>query len=316
MSLISLPNEIIYLITKDFTTKDILSLMNTCQSMHKILIMWDGWRNLVLPKSKRLVTTLIQSILPRIRNRIKSFDVNGYKDFSGLDLGQVHLVLHNLHSLNLRGCKKIIETDLLAFFNSTTLPTLQTLIVTNMGSCITDLVLKTIGRVCTHLQVLDVSQFKSISYTDTGLIALLSHSCQETLLEVYITNTKLSNLAFVEISRCSRLRVLDCSGSFLLDDTGLISILANCKALKVLNLSYCWRISNNAFARMSQRSTVDEGGCLEKLNVQFCYQLTGIVLVHLSRLQRLNWVCVTECSIENEVLINFKRDYPKITVEE
>ncbi|KAJ3163892.1 hypothetical protein HK101_000584 [Irineochytrium annulatum] len=172
---------------------------------------------------------------------------------------------------------------------------------------ITDASLKTIGASCPRLTHLDVSTTASISrLTSEGVVAV-ARGCP------MLTSLVLSGCSQVDDQalRClagsacgAGLRTLELTGCFQVTDHGVREIVGRCRALEVLDLGYCWRITDGGLEGLA-----DDGGeerMLRRLSVAFCYNIsdaTVAVLRDLPFLERADLFSTTVTAAGRDTLL-------------
>jgi F-box/leucine-rich repeat protein 2/20 len=126
---------------------------------------------------------------------------------------------------------------------------------------------KNMSQTCAHLINLDISSASSSTrVTDAGLASIVS-GCREyycfnpififlclACLEVIrmTGSTQITDSTLIALSKAipgsgESLRILECSGCFQISSHGVRALLSSCYNLEVLDVGYCWRISDDAF---------------------------------------------------------------------
>ncbi|KAJ3008614.1 UNVERIFIED_CONTAM: hypothetical protein HDU68_003016 [Siphonaria sp. JEL0065] len=172
---------------------------------------------------------------------------------------------------------------------------------------------KTVARIAfnsIHLKTLDLTSFTSSSRVSDSGIMLVSKHCLglETLMISgcsQITDESLMSFGGWEKTDIvkgnvkdlwkarepfkSKLKRLELSGCFQVTDFGASAILIGCTELEVLDLGYCWRITDAAFYQSEEsfmldrrlafwKDYTDKICCLglRVLSVRFCYLVTDV----------------------------------------
>lgn len=147
-------------------------------------------------------------------------------------------------------------------------------------------------RTC-PLQKLNMSKS---NITDSSIFRMC---CLVALLEIRlqwcsgITDAGITSL----VRNCPKLRLLDLK-SCPVSDGGIFSIAALCSELKELDLSWCPGFSEEGLYHLMHtgRQGRNEAQRLERLNLEWCMQVTDRTLLALSALTSLKRVRLTGCA--------------------
>ncbi|XP_031563603.1 F-box/LRR-repeat protein 15-like [Actinia tenebrosa] len=141
-------------------------------------------------------------------------------------------------------------------------------------SCLTNLILFTIGEHCKNLRAISLSECRwvssdgvvnlSLCCTDLEFIDLTG--CWE------VTDYCITSLA----SFCNKLDYISLNGCYSISDNGLRAISRSCPKLVFLGLKGCWRITDDAI-----RSIGEYCVALEALEVNDCRDVTEASLARL-----------------------------------
>jgi hypothetical protein len=220
-----------------------------------------------------------------------------------------------------------------AKFKSIRCPRIRHLILTNLK--ITDRSLLRIADCCPDLVELDLSCYITQSrLTDIGL-GMIFEKCQKLEKLVLTGCSNITDEAFrvlgttamatmmmtTPCSSWSRLKYLDVSGCFHIADATVLLILNYCSELVTLDISYCWRVTDNAFLSLSpsppppsthlnhhrnkeqlRRPLIWNARSIRELSIGYCYHISdrGVakIIDQLNQLESLN---ITHCqSISKE----------------
>lgn len=141
-------------------------------------------------------------------------------------------------------------------------------------SCLTNLILFTIGEHCKHLKTISLCECRWVSSDGVVNLSLcctdLEHvdltGCWE------VTDYCITSLA----SFCNKLDYISLNGCYSISDNGLRAISRSCPKLTFLGLKGCWRVSDDALRSIGEYC--QELTCLE---VKDCRDVTEASLARL-----------------------------------
>ena len=196
------------------------------------------------------------------------------------DQGLVHLgALTQLHTLNLRRCKKVSDQGLVHLGALSQLHTLNLMKCKNVSD-------EGLGhlRTLSQLHTLDLSQCDEVS--DGGLAHLGALSQLHTLDLCGCKNVSDEGLA--HLTALSHLHALDLRGCTNVSDKGLAH-LGTLTQLHTLNLSWCQKVSDGGLAHLSALSQ------LHALDLEGCARVSNEGLAHLRPLAQLHTLNLRNC---------------------
>ena len=171
---------------------------------------------------------------------------------------------------------------------------IESLILVNVDG-IDDRILNLISQSCKELKHLDISIYaKEAQYTDVGLVEIAKSCTQLESLNCIgchsVSDQSLNALA----AHCPELKELDFSGAFLITNAGASHLFKSCVNLNNVSLSYCWRLTDEAFTIFKECDNC--GKNLQQLSVGFCYQISDRLLESLMYLPNLKSVNLSNCA--------------------
>jgi hypothetical protein len=305
--------------------------MLTCKKFEMILFNCPNWKNIkfLSPResqkpqfvNKVFNHYVAESVIPNLEMDIISIDAHGAKGFPFNRLEKIMLKSTYLESLNLRdaGVSEMVMMDIFRIpcpadcgpcngMDGSHTKRIKKINISRNNN-VTDKVLELIGIRCTNVNHLNLSDLKR--FTDHGLISLLTPHIGPNLLFLSLNrNDGLKNESLVAIgSSCKELRTLECSSLFFVDDVGFQAILKGCLKISHIDLSFCWRITNDCFSCLLTKSDSDQliGAEIKTIKLQFCYQLSDLTVHYLLRIPSISAINISNCTeISANVIDNMK----------
>lgn len=357
--MLTLPAEIVFCIADfigvDPNIESILCLMQVNKRLRILLFHWKGFSALRMvrrsrPGASTIINRLFKFVIPNLKVNVYRFDANGYPEFKDWHLRSLSATTPSLESLDLRGCNRLTEECMIEYFQTacpncpacfgvegssssgysadTTnkegqshhIKPLKQLILSYIPR-VTNRVLAVIGERCSNLELLNIGQLRYYKFDDDGIKALLHYS-NSNLMEIDLFGCdNLSDASLFAIAKgCPKLEILNVKGCFLIGNPGVQSIMLNCLQIRHLDISYCWRLTDELFSVIlsTSASTSDNSILadsivaaqrLSYLQIEYCYQLGDPTLAYLSRLSNLQMISCAQCpamTVETKRMISRK----------
>ncbi|KAI9209418.1 uncharacterized protein BJ171DRAFT_620826 [Polychytrium aggregatum] len=326
-----LPLEVLINIVSRLPIEDRFAILCTSKKLRQVGLMPDLWKSVCLPyrlicsstrhaKSTPKTLSRLAWLLPTIGCHVQTLNANGTGSYFA-DGHLTHFGRHcqNLVTVNLSGSEVTgtgIKALLLSILKQPQNPLnpapghmpgpnippqrrpgtqISRLLLGNIGG-LDDASLVLISDTCPLLQTLDISSFTAKSKLSDVGISAVSARCSSLSVLIMVGCHMVTDRSLVHIgSSLPRLTHLDCVGCFQIGDAGARSVLMGCPKIRLLDFSYCWRITDRAFEDALDAG-LSAGGELASVNLQFCYQLTDLAALYLSRLRSLVCANFSYCS--------------------
>jgi hypothetical protein len=286
-----LPAELLYQIFSYLNIKDRLEFMISCKTLESRLKICPTWSWLTLPSQSQLQPWHKGYLFGTIITHgplLKYFDASKWRDFTDVHLLPLARHLQTLENLDIQRAR-LNSTAMKTFFNSNA-DSLFSINLSDIGF-LDDGALIAMADHCPNLVSCNLSRVKSPRFGDTAIVYLANNRIGQSLKYLNLNNCNtISNHAVMAIgSKCINLESFVCSGVFLLEDTGVHSLLLGCKRLNTLDVSYCWRLSDHAFSVLGLQVASDYicGARLASLSARFCFQLHDPTISHVLRAPNL-----------------------------
>ena len=349
----TLPAEIIFCVADfigvDPNIESILCLMQVSKRLRILLLHWKGFSALRMvrrsrPGASTTINRLFKFVIPNLKVNVYRFDANGYPEFKDWHLRSLAATTPSLEYLDLRGCNRLTEECMIEYFQTACpdcpacfgvegsrsnssgdgahtnkgvhhIKPLKQLILSYIPR-VTNRVLAVIGERCSNLELLNLGQLRYYKFDDDGIKALL-HYPNSNLIEIDLFGCdNLSDASLFAIAKgCPKLEIFNVKGCFLIGNPGVQSIMLNCLKIRHLDISYCWRLTDELFSVVLSTSTSTSDDSivaaqrLSYLQIEYCYQLGDPTLVYLSRLSNLQMISCAQCpamTVETKRMISRK----------
>ncbi|XP_076033813.1 F-box and leucine-rich repeat protein 13-like [Oratosquilla oratoria] len=351
-----LPREILLYIFSFFTVPDLcLSIAPVCRSWHSLAQDAALWTSLVFPYQRRVPSNKVLDLV-RKSTFLVSLDIQSREDGKEVLL-QVAESCKRLQYLSIKFCDGLTENVLrelvdnckdLRFFNvegtkmydcvsCRILSGFKQLRHLNLSHCLwlDDIGLVKIAQECVHLEYLNIDGITDIR--DEGVLQLTKHRCQ-TLTNLILDGENLTDVAYVSLGFCSKLKELGITFCIEMTDNGLkgVASLRNLSSLKLrkgtkltsaglaslfrgnkmkglthLNLGECLQIENDTLESIAS-------GCplLTHLVLHWCWEVTDEGISHV--VDNCSLLCVLDLvgvvRITGESLLKVPTSLPRLII--
>ncbi|XP_010543170.1 PREDICTED: F-box/LRR-repeat protein 3 [Tarenaya hassleriana] len=264
----------------------------TPDGLQAIGISCNALKELSLSKCLGVTDEGLSSILIK-RKDLRKLDVTCCRKLTGVSIAQIANSCPSLISLKMESCSlvpreafvligqkcrfleeldltdnEIDDEGLKSISSCLNLSSLKVGICLN----ITDKGLSYIGMACSNLCELDL--YRSVGITDVG-VSSVARGCSklEAINMSYCRDV--TDMSLVRLSKCPRLKTLECRGCPLVTSLGMAAIAVGCKGLAKLDLKKCQNIDDSTMITLSHFSH-----CLKQISVSE----TGVTEVGLMSL--------------------------------